>query len=697
MAASKTVHVPHLGGIKAGYALANDTYDASKPTCVLINSMCMTMSLYQAQFQDPQLTAAMNLLAIEPLGHGSTSCAAEHFTYWDTAIMALQVMDQLGIKQAFALGTSQGGWMVARMALLAPDRILGIMPLGASMDYESADSRSKGCWDPAPLLTPFYQKWTSAVPTPDWVVDETWRGMVGSFGFGAHATAESTAFWSDTLRDVYQGDEGRKKARTAVICLLERDGLLLRVGDIQCPVHWLHGTEDAVYSTQVAAEQIQLFVRSREAKLVPIEGGAHYLNATNPRQVNQALLEMVNKHRWDGANADFHIYHAGPWSNRSVPFDRLQPWVSATTIAVTVLAFVAVCLRLLARYERKQALWWDDWMILWSMAWNIVVVGFIFAMVRAGMGLHAATLPPEDVVLVAKFLVVAEILYVFNLVWTKISILLMYYRIFRFAHFKKWAYIISTFVVLWVICITFLFVFICVPVQKLWYPLLPGRCINQVATWIANAISTILTDLAILLLPIPQVWRLQLRLSEKLALTFAFGLGFFVVFASAYRLSVLFTYSPTDSSYTLAPTVGWTAIEMSAGIVSACLPTLRPALQLAARALGIQRFMPALLQSHQEKLVKSAASDAAPSTGPDSALAAGPRHSFYHLSDESDSDGRRALAQGHAHTSLDAALRPDYDRSHTVTDVRGRSVNGSAEEISLSGIRVQKEFTQFKQ
>ncbi|KAL5365186.1 Alpha/Beta hydrolase protein [Aspergillus floccosus] len=297
MAASKTVQVPHLGGIKAGYAFANDTYDPSKPTCVLINSMCMTVSLYQAQFQDPELTAAMNLLAIEPLGHGATSCAAEHFTYWDTAIMALQVMDQLGIKQAFALGTSQGGWMVARMALLAPDRILGIMPLGASMDYESADSRSKGCWDPAPLLTPFYQKWTSAVPTPDFVVDETWRGMVGSFGFGAHATAESTAFWSDTLRDVYQGEEGRKKARMAVICLLERDGLLLRLGDIQCPVYWLHGTEDAVYSTQVAAEQIQLFVRSPEAKLVPIEGGAHYLNATNPVQVNQALLEMVNKYK----------------------------------------------------------------------------------------------------------------------------------------------------------------------------------------------------------------------------------------------------------------------------------------------------------------------------------------------------------------------------------------------------------------
>jgi hypothetical protein len=102
----------------------------------------------------------------------------------------------------------------------------------------------------------------------------------------------------------------------------------------------------------------------------------------------------------------------------------------------------------------------------------------------------------------------------------------MYYRIFRFPYFKIWAYIIGTFVILWVICITFLFIFICVPVQKLWYPDLPGRCINQVSTWIANAVSTIATDVAILLLPIPQVWKLQLRISEKIAVLIAFSLGF---------------------------------------------------------------------------------------------------------------------------------------------------------------------------
>lgn len=107
------------------------------------------------------------------------------------------------------------------------------------MDYESADSRSKGCWDPAGLLTPFYEKWTSESATPEFVVDETWCGMVGSVGFGAFATAESGAFWKQTLQEVYRGDEGRRKVRMALNCLIERDGLLLRLRDIQCPVYWL--------------------------------------------------------------------------------------------------------------------------------------------------------------------------------------------------------------------------------------------------------------------------------------------------------------------------------------------------------------------------------------------------------------------------------------------------------------------------
>lgn len=119
--ASKTTHVAHLGGIDVGYEMPS--YNAAKPTCVLVNSMCTTTSLYRSQFASKKLTDSMNLLAIEPLGHGSTVSKTEHFTYWDSAAMNLQVMEALGIKKAFALGTSQGGFIVTRMALLAPEKV----------------------------------------------------------------------------------------------------------------------------------------------------------------------------------------------------------------------------------------------------------------------------------------------------------------------------------------------------------------------------------------------------------------------------------------------------------------------------------------------------------------------------------------------------------------------------------------------
>ena len=123
MSDTRTVQVSHLGGITAGYQMPF-RYDPSKPTLVLVNSFVTTSELYREQYQNEKLTSAMNLLAIELLGHGKTRTKTENWTYWDTAIMNLQVMESLGVEKAFVLGTSQGGWITVRMALLAPEKVL---------------------------------------------------------------------------------------------------------------------------------------------------------------------------------------------------------------------------------------------------------------------------------------------------------------------------------------------------------------------------------------------------------------------------------------------------------------------------------------------------------------------------------------------------------------------------------------------
>lgn len=55
--------------------------------------------------------------------------------------------------------------------------------------------------------------------------------------------------------------------------------------------------------------------------------------------------------------------------------DDLQPWTVAVVTSVTVLATVAVALRLLSRYIKAQKLWWDDYMIIFSQVCGPFSIG----------------------------------------------------------------------------------------------------------------------------------------------------------------------------------------------------------------------------------------------------------------------------------------------------------------------------------
>ncbi|KAL2071402.1 hypothetical protein VTL71DRAFT_12637 [Oculimacula yallundae] len=309
MGNKNTIRVPHLGGIDAGCQMRH-VYDAAKPTLILVNSLTTTSDLYEKQFVDRSLTDNMNILAIEVLGHGYTRARSEHFTYCslrsqgnfttqpltpyclgDTAIMNLQVMEALAIPKAFVLGTSQGGvrqifalfhGLTVRMALLAPDKIQGIIPLGTSMDSETDRTRKLGCWDGPSGLKPLISSWSTKQTTPDFEPSDEYCNYLVDSGLGVDCDAASRAFWVKAVKVNYKGDQGRKRIRMAAINLVERDGLHTRLPDVNCPVLWMHGTKDAVYSVRNAEEEIELFTNSKEAKLVTVPDGQHFLSASNP-------------------------------------------------------------------------------------------------------------------------------------------------------------------------------------------------------------------------------------------------------------------------------------------------------------------------------------------------------------------------------------------------------------------------------
>lgn len=50
--------------------------------------------------------------------------------------------------------------------------------------------------------------------------------------------------------------------------------------------------------------------------------------------------------------------------------DGMRPWLIAVVVSMAVLSVAFVALRLIGRRLMRQRMWWDDWMILISVASN---------------------------------------------------------------------------------------------------------------------------------------------------------------------------------------------------------------------------------------------------------------------------------------------------------------------------------------
>ncbi len=92
-----------------------------------------------------------------PRGHGGTP-APGPFSYWDSARDALALLDHLGIEQAVLGGMSQGGFLSLRAALLAPQRVRGLVLIDSQAGTEEEASR--------PGYEQLHQMWLDQGPGP---------------------------------------------------------------------------------------------------------------------------------------------------------------------------------------------------------------------------------------------------------------------------------------------------------------------------------------------------------------------------------------------------------------------------------------------------------------------------------------------------------------------------------------------------
>jgi hypothetical protein len=188
---------------------------------------------------------------------------------------------------------------------------------------------------------------------------------------------------------------------------------------------------------------------------------------------------------------------------------------------------------------------------------------------------------------------------------TKTAILILYYRMSAAHPFLRYPSLFTMTVInIAGVVLTFLYIFQCRPVNAA-FSLVEGRCIDIIALYLLSTPINVLTDLAILLLPLPILTSLRMEFRQKVILVATFIVGGFVTIVDVVRIiylqealkeellvnpsaSITATTPPPNWTYHVSFSLMWSAVEVSVGIMCCCVLVLKPL---------VIRVMPKLLHA----------------------------------------------------------------------------------------------------
>lgn len=158
-----------------------------------------------------------------------------------------------------------------------------------------------------------------------------------------------------------------------------------------------------------------------------------------------------------------------------------------------------------------------------------LTLSFVGTVKYAGNGRHLAfwaETDPSKIILWGKTLLIFELFYPPACTLPRLSILAMYMRIFITKGYRIAVYLLASTMVTFYVTTIFLSFLKCRPLAYSWDKSIPGgHCmnINEVYRWIN--LPNILTDVAILVLPLPVIWGLHASKDQKVGLTVTFLTG----------------------------------------------------------------------------------------------------------------------------------------------------------------------------
>ncbi|WWC63015.1 uncharacterized protein I303_105613 [Kwoniella dejecticola CBS 10117] len=293
--------------------------------------------------------------------------------------------------------------------------------------------------------------------------------------------------------------------------------------------------------------------------------------------------------------------------------------IFAVGIVMTVLATFFVAMRILSKTWVVRKVMWDDYITVVAWLFFVALASAVITGSRSGLGKVGVDIHPDWIGPLRKATYTFTVFYNPATMTIKLAILLLYRRMSEVQPwFRYGTYATMLIVTLAGTVCTFIAIFQCRPISAAWATGTLGdtdaddtdaQCIDVIALFLSSAPVNILTDLAILLLPLPILTSLRMEMRQKVALIATFLVGGFVTVVDIVRIAYLQQALKAeriygdhgelnantqfgDFTFYISFSIMWSFIEISVGLMCSCTLVLKPL---------ILRVVPAILRKSRER------------------------------------------------------------------------------------------------
>ncbi|KAK6073285.1 hypothetical protein SCUP515_06897 [Seiridium cupressi] len=177
--------------------------------------------------------------------------------------------------------------------------------------------------------------------------------------------------------------------------------------------------------------------------------------------------------------------------------------VRTVALVALILSSTVVAARCTARLQLTGRLWSDDWTAIFATIVLLGGAGLELASANLGFGLHFWDVYVTKAARLLQMFYTVEIFYTWVKLIAKASVIFLYMRVFP----ARW------------------FRLACTPVEAIWNRFVAGKCLDVNAIGYSGAVLSVVEDLVLILLPIPELRKLQISGRKRVGVGLMFALA----------------------------------------------------------------------------------------------------------------------------------------------------------------------------